>query len=112
MRTDASPPPAVAFVAPRSTVQVIVACLFAFGMVLLTIHIKPYRERANNQLVALSQINIHLFLFVGLLLQTSACACAAGVCSALKLLLTRPARVAHASRQTRTASRAIACCLA
>ena len=57
--------------APRSTVQVIVACLFAFGMVLLTIHIKPYRERANNQLLGLSQINIHLFLFVGLLLQTN-----------------------------------------
>jgi hypothetical protein len=43
--------------------RVIVATLFALGMVLFTTRIKPYRERANNQLVALSQINLHLFLF-------------------------------------------------
>ena len=53
----------VAFIAPRTVVQVIVACLFAFGMLLLTIHVKPYRERANNQLVALSTCNVFLFLF-------------------------------------------------
>jgi hypothetical protein len=53
----------IAFIAPRTAVQVIVACLFAFGMVLFTIQVKPYRERANNQLVSLSQVNLFLFLF-------------------------------------------------
>jgi hypothetical protein len=61
----------IAFIAPHTAVQVIVATLFALGMVLFTTRIKPYRERANNQLVALSQINLHLFLFTGLLLQTN-----------------------------------------
>jgi hypothetical protein len=44
-------------------VQVIVACLVAFGMLLLTIHVKPYREPANNQLAALATCNVFLFVF-------------------------------------------------
>jgi hypothetical protein len=61
----------ISFIAPRTAVQVIVACLFAFGMVLFTIQVKPYRERSNNQLVSLSQVNLFLFLFTGLLLQSN-----------------------------------------
>jgi hypothetical protein len=75
----------IPFIAPHSSVQVIVAVLFSFGeraclrcgptrcaldagglcsqhpgrphsagMVLFTIQVKPFRERANNQLVSLS----------------------------------------------------------
>jgi hypothetical protein len=74
----------IAFVAPHTAVQVIVACLFAFVLVLFTIQIKPYRERANNQLVALSQINIFLCVHPARLpaclpdsVLHAACACAA-----------------------------------
>jgi hypothetical protein len=70
----------IAFVAPHTAVQVIVACLFSFVLVLFTIQIKPYRERANNQLVALAQINIFLCAWQ----HASACIVAAG-----QLLLTR-----------------------
>lgn len=51
----------IGFIAPRSSVQIIVATMFAFGMTLFAIAVKPYRERANNQLVALSQVNLFLF---------------------------------------------------
>ena len=51
---------AVSFIAPRSSVQIIVATMFTFGMVLFTTAVKPYRERANNQLVSLSQVNLFL----------------------------------------------------
>ena len=61
----------IAFIAPHTSVQVIVACMWAFAYVLLTIQIRPYRERASNQLVSLSQVNIFLFLWTGLLLQTN-----------------------------------------
>jgi hypothetical protein len=45
----------IAFIAPHTSVQVIVAAMFSFGYVLLTIQVKPFREPAYNQLVALSQ---------------------------------------------------------
>jgi hypothetical protein len=53
----------IAFIAPHSAVQVIVAAMFAFVMLLLAVQVKPYRDRPNNQLLALSQINIFLFLW-------------------------------------------------
>ncbi len=46
----------IAFIAPHSSTQVIVACMFAFGMLLLTISVRPYKEPANNLLATLSQI--------------------------------------------------------
>ena len=46
----------IAFVAPRTAVQVIVASMFAFCMVLVTTQVKPFREASNNALIALSQI--------------------------------------------------------
>jgi hypothetical protein len=52
-------------------VQIIVATMFTFGMVLFATVVKPYRERANNQLVSLSQVNIFLFMFTGFLLRTN-----------------------------------------
>ena len=60
----------ISFIAPGSSVQVIVATMFAFGMLLFTVHLKPYREHAYNQLVSLSMCNLFLFLFTGLLLHT------------------------------------------
>jgi hypothetical protein len=74
----------ISFIAPHTSVQVVgaplsapalcvlravtaraaaVALMFAFGMVLFVTQVKPYREPANNQLVALAHINIFLFLF-------------------------------------------------
>ena len=61
----------ISFVAPRSAVQVIVACMFAFAMVLFAIQVMPYKEGSSNQLLMVAQINIFLFLFMGLLLQTN-----------------------------------------
>jgi hypothetical protein len=74
----------IAFVAPHTAVQVIVACLFAFVLVLFTIQVKPYRERSNNQLVALSQINIFLCVHTHTHRpeRLHACACAAAVAAA------------------------------
>jgi uncharacterized membrane protein YidH (DUF202 family) len=48
--------------------------MFAFGFVLLTIHVRPYREKANNQLVSLTTVNVFLFLFT--------CVCASRACLA------------------------------
>lgn len=45
--------------------------MYSFFMLLFTVHVRPYRDRANNKLVTLSQVNIFLFLFTGLLLQTN-----------------------------------------
>jgi hypothetical protein len=76
-----TPPAAtVSFIAPHTAVQIIIATMFAFGMVLFTTRIKPYRERYNNQLVSLSQINIFLCGW------QHACACTV---AAGQLLLTR-----------------------
>ena len=88
----------ISFVVPHTATQVIVATMFSFGMVILTsafcalagangvpllrrsadlssahaaVQVKPYREGSNNQLAVLSQVNIFLFLFTGLLLQTN-----------------------------------------
>ena len=61
----------ISLVAPRSATQIIVACMFAYLMVMTVQQVKPYRERANNQLASLSATNIFLFLFTGLLLQTN-----------------------------------------
>jgi hypothetical protein len=47
-----------AAVAPRSSVQIIVAALFALAMLLLTLQTQPYRAASSNQLAALSQINV------------------------------------------------------
>jgi hypothetical protein len=59
------------FIAPHSSIQIICAILFAFAFVLITIQVKPYRDPANNQLAALSSINIMLFVFCGLLLHVN-----------------------------------------
>jgi len=48
----------IPFIAPRSSVQIIVAALFALAMLLLTLHVEPYSSKASNELAALSQINI------------------------------------------------------
>jgi hypothetical protein len=73
----------IAFVAPHTAVQVIVACLFAFVLVLFTIQVKPYRERSNNQLVALSQINIFLCVHTHTGPSVcNVCTCAAAVAAA------------------------------
>ena len=85
----------ISFVVPHTATQVIVATMFSFGMVIFTsaccalvgtlvsrrsadppsahaaVQVKPYREGSNNQLAVLSQVNIFLFLFTGLLLQTN-----------------------------------------
>jgi hypothetical protein len=45
-------------VAPRSSVQIIVASLFALCMLLLTLQTQPYHAATCNQLAALSQINV------------------------------------------------------
>ena len=60
----------IPFIAPRSSVQIIVAALFALCMLLVTLQTAPYRAASSNQLSALSQVNIFLFLFTGLLLNT------------------------------------------
>jgi hypothetical protein len=54
------------FIAPRSSVQIIAACLFAFAMLLATLQVKPYRSASGNQLAALSQINIFLCVCIPL----------------------------------------------
>ena len=46
----------LAFIAPRTSVQVIVATMAAFAVVLLVTQVKPYRDASNNQLAALSQV--------------------------------------------------------
>ena len=45
--------------------------MFSFVMLLVAVQVKPYRDRPNNQLLALSQMNLFLFLWTGLLLQTN-----------------------------------------
>ena len=44
------------FIAPGSSVQIIVAALVALAMLLLTLHVQPYTDQASNELAALSQI--------------------------------------------------------
>lgn len=46
----------ILFIAPRSPVQVIVASMFAFVTLVVTIEAKPYSESANNQLLALVRL--------------------------------------------------------
>ena len=55
----------IQFIAPHTSVQIIVATVFAFAMVLITIQLKPYREPANNQLAALSSIKCACVLLPG-----------------------------------------------
>ena len=58
----------IAFVVPRTVVQVVAALLFSFAMLLLTMHVRPYKRESVNHLAVLSRINIFLFLLTGLLL--------------------------------------------
>jgi hypothetical protein len=39
-------------------VQVIVAAMFAFVLLLVAVQVKPFRDKPCNQLLALSQMNI------------------------------------------------------
>jgi hypothetical protein len=55
----------ISFIAPHTAVQVIAATMFAFVMLMCTVHVKPYREKSSQQLLTLSQMNIFLFLFTG-----------------------------------------------
>jgi hypothetical protein len=48
----------ITFIAPHTAVQVIVAAMFAFVLLLVAVQVKPFRDKPCNQLLALSQMNI------------------------------------------------------
>ena len=58
----------IAFVVPRTIVQIVAALLFSFAMLLITMHVRPYKRESVNHLAVLSRVNIVLFLLTGLLL--------------------------------------------
>ena len=58
----------IAFIVPRTVVQIVAALLFSFAMLLITMHVRPYKRESVNHLAVLSRVNIVLFLLTGLLL--------------------------------------------
>ena len=58
----------IAFIVPRTIVQIVAALLFSFAMLLITMHVRPYKRESVNHLAVLSRVNIVLFLLTGLLL--------------------------------------------
>lgn len=59
----------LALVQPGSATQVTVGCLVAFLYLLLSLRHAPYAEAGVNTVGALAQINLFVYLFVGLLLK-------------------------------------------
>jgi len=59
----------LALVAPGSATQVTVGVLVSFAMLLLGLRLRPYSTDNMNFVSSLAQVNIFMFLFVGLLLK-------------------------------------------